>query len=287
MSDLLVLFPNDGKSTVVWDMENDKRAGVLEGNTSPYLAATPDCGIWAATCSSHDGGTAKIWNLDTMQCKATLTSAGNQSMCCLKDRLLLGSLEGPIKVWDISVNTPVALLDLQGHQGSVFGICSSETDNLLLSGSDDRSLRLWDVRTGGSVRTMEGHTSTVSSVDMDSACRTGVGGSNDKTVKTWDLGTGKCMDTFQHDHVVTSVGFHETGSAFFSLDGDRCLRFFTTFDADRRAIKTVNLKAVCGVESNPGIIGTFWNMKVVAKRDFSCLGTSFATKDTFKTMMWM
>ena len=133
-----------------------------------------------------------------------------------------------------------------------------------------------------------GHTGAVMSVGMDSACQTGVSSSmHDQTVKTWDLGTGKCIDTFQHDHIVTSVGLHESGSTFFSLDGDRCLRFFHTANADHRATQTVDLKAACGVESTPDEIwSTYWNMKVALKRDFSCFGTSFATKDSFKTMMW-
>ena len=288
MSDHLMLFPNDDMSTVVWDMEKDRRAGVLEGHTSPvFLAAITDCGRWAATYSVKETGTAKVWNMDTMQCKASLTSSRNNSMCCLKDRLLLGSRDGPIDIWDISVSTPVASLDLQGHVGHVWSICASETHNVVLSGSKDKSMRLWDVRTGRCVRTMEGHTRSFSSVSMDSACRTGVSGSSDKTVKTWDLGTGKCIDTFQHDYIVTSVGLHENGSMFFSLDMDRCLRFFTAVDADQRATKTVNLKAVCGVESTPDDAScTFWNMKVAAKRDLSALATSFVIDDSFKTFMW-
>ena len=287
MSDRLMLFPHDDKSTVVWDLENNRKAGVLEGHTSALLlAAMPDCGSWAATYSLSAPGSAKIWNLDTMQCTASLTSAGNNSMCCLKERLLLGS-EGPIKVWDVSVSTPVALLDLQGHGGHVWSICGSETHNVVLSGSKDRSMRLWDVRTGGCVRTMQGHTYGVKSVDMDSACRTGVSGSWDKTVKTWDLGTGKCIDTFQHDNCVTSVGLHESGSTFFSLDADRCLRFFDTANAGQRATKAVNLKAVCGVESALSDAAiSFWNVKVAANRDLSTIATSFVIDDRLKTLMW-
>ena len=287
MYDRLMLFPHDDVSTVVWDLENDRRAGLLEVHDCIVtLAAVPECGSIAATYS-YVGDVAKIWSLDTMQCKATLTSAGIASMCCLKDRLFLGSREGPIKVWDISVSTPVALLDLQGHEDAVWNICASETHNVVLSGSNDESMRLWDVRTGGCVRTMRGHTGEVKSVDMDSACRTGVSGSCDKTVKTWDLGTGKCIDTFHHERAVRSVGLHETGSSFFSLDADNCLNLFATADAGKRENKTVDLKAVCGLSAQYA-----FTMRVAANKDLSCIATSYINDSTTNgnrlvtSMMW-
>ena len=286
MSDRFMLFPHNDSSTVVWDLENDRRAGVLEGHDLPVnLVALSDCGSLAATYS-FAGGIAKIWSLDTMQCKATLTSAESIAMCCLKDRFFLGSQEGPIKVWDISVSTPVALLDLQGHEGNVWSMCASETHNVVLSGSYGNSMYLWDVRTGGCVRTMRGHTYGVKSVGMDSACRTGVSGSFDKTVKMWDLGTGNCIDTYQHGHPVICVGLHETGSNFFSLDADNCLNLFATADAGKRANKTVDLKAVCGLSAQYDL-----TMRVAAKKDLSCIATSYIndspTNDILLTsMMW-
>ena len=66
------------------------------------------------------------------------------------------------------------------------------------SGSSDRTVRLWDLRTGGGcVRTMEGHSRGVQSVDMDGQCRTAVSNSSDKTFKLWDLGSGRCTETFE------------------------------------------------------------------------------------------
>ena len=261
----------------------------MEVHDSPVkYAAITEKGNFAVTYSSFRQGTAKLWSLETMQCKASVESAHGQSMCCLKDRLLLGSREGPIKVWDISVSTPVALLDLQGHRSVVVSIAASETHNVVLSGSRDVQLRLWDVRTGMSVRTMEGHTNTVTSVGMDSACGIGISGSFDKTVMTWDLGTGKCIDTFQHEQEVFEVGIRETGSTFFSHDGDYCLRIFSTADAGHKATKTVNLKATCGVQKPHNTTNAFWDMKVAAKRDLSCFATSFRTisHNSSKSMMW-
>ena len=45
----------------------------------------------------------------------------------LKDRLLLGSSSGPIKVWDIGGSTPVALMDLEGLADCPWSIDASDT----------------------------------------------------------------------------------------------------------------------------------------------------------------
>jgi len=158
----------------------------------------------------------KVWSLETMQCTANLTSTSKAARL-LKDRLVLGS-EGPIKVWDIGGSTPVVLMDLQGHAGEINSIDASDSANVALSGSDDYSVRLWDLRTGQCVRLMEGHGDTVNTfsnavntVSMDSACKTAVSGSEDMTVKLWDIGSGQCIKTYQHGQCVDSVMMHESG----------------------------------------------------------------------------
>jgi len=126
----------------------------------------------------------KIWNLETMQCTADLTATRHMIITdsvLLKDRLVLGSEGGPIKVWDIGGSIPVAMMDgLQGHTGYIRSIDASDSSNVALSGSYDHSARLWDLRTGQGVRVMEGHEDEVNSVSMDSACKTAVSGSDDE-----------------------------------------------------------------------------------------------------------
>ena len=139
------------------------------------------------------------------------------SACCIDGRVLLGSADCPIKLWDVAASTPVALPDLEGHTGAVYSIKAS--GNTVLSGSSDKTVRLWDLRTGMCVRTMEGHTGVVFSVDMDGQCTKAVSGSNDKDkmVRLWDLGSGRCTATFEgHSGIVRDVVMHETGSNFLS-----------------------------------------------------------------------
>jgi WD40 repeat protein len=263
MSDRLVLYPHNGTSTAVWDMEDDRSLGLLEGHTSPVFWASINKKT-AVTISNLVNwvGPVKIWSLETMQCTANLTTTSSAAAGLLKDRLLLRSEGGPIKVWDIGGSTPVALMDLQGHTDYTFSIDASDISNVALSGSRDHSVRLWDLRTGQCVRVMEGREDQVNSVSMDSACKTAVSGSDDKTVKLWDLGSGQCIETYEHGREVCDVMMHESGSSFLSVGGG-VVKAWATASGPDRPLLDADLSALC--DPNEALVGA-------ASRDLSRVG---------------
>ena len=97
-------------------------------------------------------------------------------------------------------------------------IKAAAAGSMVLSGSEDKTLRLWDLRIGSRyVRTMGGHSRAVWSVDIDGHCHTAVSGSADKTIKLWDLGSGRCVETYEgHKGDVIYVVMHESGNSFVS-----------------------------------------------------------------------
>ena len=66
-----------------------------------------------------------------------------------------------------------------------------------LSGSEDKTLRLWEVESGKCLRTFEGHTGNVNSVCLSADGRYALSGSEDKTLRLWEVESGKCLRTFE------------------------------------------------------------------------------------------
>ena len=80
---------------------------------------------------------------------------------------------------------------LQGHTSPVFSVAFSPDGRHIVSGSNDRTIRVWDAQTGGQVgNPLQGHTSSVRSVAFSPDGRHIVSGSDDKTIRVWDAQPG-------------------------------------------------------------------------------------------------
>ncbi|HEY0556441.1 MAG TPA: hypothetical protein VGG20_19460, partial [Thermoanaerobaculia bacterium] len=87
------------------------------------------------------------------------------------------------------------LRTLEGRWGMVSSVAFDPQGGTLASGSYDRTVKLWEARSGKLLRTLEGHKDLVLSVAFDPQGGMLASGSADRTVRLWEARSGKLLRT--------------------------------------------------------------------------------------------
>ena len=83
----------------------------------------------------------------------------------------------------------------------------------VLSGSEDQTVRVWDVARGRFVASLRGHTARVNCVAFSGDGPRALSGSGDRTMRVWDVASGRCVATLRgHTDRVKSVAFNGDGT---------------------------------------------------------------------------
>ncbi|CAG2061533.1 unnamed protein product [Timema podura] len=115
------------------------------------------------------------------------------------DMVLSSSRDRSLILWKLSRsehNLGLPQKRLLGHNHFVSDIAISSDGHFALSGSWDRSLRLWDLGQGTSTRQFVDHKKDVMSVAFSADNRQIVSGSRDKSLKLWNT-LAHCKFTMQ------------------------------------------------------------------------------------------
>ncbi|KZP02221.1 WD40 repeat-like protein, partial [Athelia psychrophila] len=124
---------------------------------------------------------------------------------------------------------PPLLQVLYGHNGMVRSVCFSPDGSKIVSGSWDKTVRVWDAVTGQpAMPPLQGHEEAVHSVCFSPDGSNIASGSSDKTIWLWDAGTGQpAMPPLQgHEEAVYSVCFSPDGSKIASGSADKTIRLW-------------------------------------------------------------
>jgi WD40 repeat protein len=142
------------------------------------------------------------------------------------------------------------LYTLEGHHDWVNSIAFSPNGKLLASGSEDNTIKLWEVKTGATLRTLKkrwwrkGHDAPVRSVAFSPDGKILASGSDDNTVKLWDIKTGKVLrslpgnglcvkmvlfspdgQTLASENEMINLWDIQTGKALYTLKGQNGIAF--------------------------------------------------------------
>jgi len=173
---------------------------------------------------------------------------------------------------------------LRGHSGWVTAIATSpENGNVLVSGSRDKSIIIWDLTKeepsnfGHARRSFTGHSHFISDVVISSDGQFVLSGSWDGTLRLWDINAGVCHRQFiGHKKDVLSVAFSADNRQIVSGSRDKSIKLWNTLGQCKYTIEenghtewvscvrfTPNIpNPVEGLASKPLIVSAGWDKLV-------------------------
>ncbi|MGB3510879.1 MAG: serine/threonine-protein kinase [Microcoleaceae cyanobacterium] len=119
---------------------------------------------------------------------------------------------------------------LIGHSKWVCSVAFSPNDNIVASGSEDETIKLWQVDSGREILTISGHFGYVNSVAFSPDGKILASGSDDKTIRIWEVKTGKLLcilgdwslgEYYGHSGGVNTIAFSPDGKTLASGSQDK------------------------------------------------------------------
>ena len=214
-------------------------------------------GRWLASGGWSKDGTVRLWDLLNPDAtgqiigrivwkhenKTTHLPESITSVAFSQDGQMLASASNDktIKLLDLSrtdglswesiyVHPNIAPIVLEGHSSRVWSIGFSPNSKILASGSEDRTIRLWDLSQAEEnpklLKELEEHNFWVSSVAFSPDGKRLVSGSYDKTIRIWNLNhlDEDPIVLRGHEQSVTSVAFYPDGKTLVSGSYDNTVR---------------------------------------------------------------
>jgi len=235
-----LLALGDGSLVKVFEVETGQQIQRLN-NTAPVesLAFFPN-GQWLV---AGGGNTLKFWDVQTGKPPYASLAAAVNSVALNPDGTLLavGEDEGGVKLLlEVIKNERrffTTIKNLTGHDNSVQEVTFSSDGTLLASASQDKSLKVWQVKSGRLLQDLRGHekgswyyyggTGEVYSVAFSPDGKLLASGSSDLTIKFWEVSTGSELRTLKgHEGTVYSVAFHPSGKVLASASEDKTIKLW-------------------------------------------------------------
>lgn len=122
---------------------------------------------------------------------------------------------------------PPEKYELTGHRAPVTRVVFHPIFSLMISASEDATIKIWDFETGDYERTLKGHTDSVQDVSLDREGKLLASCSADMSVKLWDFNTYECLKTMHgHDHNVSSVTFLPSSDYILTSSRDKSIKMW-------------------------------------------------------------
>jgi WD40 repeat protein len=218
----------------IWDGKSLKLFKTFEGHSDSVLSVSWNQDGTKIVSGSVDT-TIKIWDSSTGIVLHTLEGHSSLVLSVAwshdDSKIVSGSWDNTIKVWGWTKSfllghgvTWKLLKTLEGHSDCVLSVAWNHDSSKIISGSGDKTIKIWDSYSGSVLRSLAGHSDGVTSVSWSHDGTKILSGSSDQSVKIWNSTTGVLLTTFDDfEKEVECVAWSPDGQkiAACSPDEDR------------------------------------------------------------------
>uniref|UniRef100_A0AAY5ETK4 WD repeat-containing protein 48 n=2 Tax=Electrophorus electricus TaxID=8005 RepID=A0AAY5ETK4_ELEEL len=234
----------------IWSVNQHKQ--------DPYIASMEHHTDWVndivlccngkTLISASSDTTVKVWNAHKGFCMSTLRTHKDyvKALAYAKDKELVASagLDRQIFLWDVNTltaltasNNTVTTSSLSGNKDSIYSLAMNQLGTVIVSGSTEKVLRVWDPRTCAKLMKLKGHTDNVKSLLLNRDGTQCLSGSSDGTIRLWSLGQQRCIATYRvHDEGVWALQANEAFTHVYSGGRDRKIYCTDLRNPDIRAL---------------------------------------------------
>ncbi len=200
----------------------------LSGPTDLVSALTFSADGAYLLAASADGQTIR-WELATGRI-LTVYSGGQGAVISVDirpdgERVLTGHSGGVARLWTLDGEL---LQTLQGHEGAVNAVAFSPVSAAQgLTASDDGTVRMWNLNTGGQVRVFDGHEGAVLAVAYAPDGRSFASGGDDASVRLWNPFTTQQTAIYaEHTQAVQRVQYADSNTLILTASADGTARLW-------------------------------------------------------------
>jgi hypothetical protein len=233
-----VLSGSHNGALVLWRLSTGELVRRFEGHERSVLAVafSPD---GREIASGSADGSASLWRTLSGARIRRVDTAGRsvRALAYMQDGTALFLAAGnysnqPPLVWMMDTKNGRELQRFEGHEDAVEAIALTHDGKRLLTGSADRTARLWEISSAETLKVLEGHRGGIATVAVRPDGKQAVTGSGnlipaDHALRLWDLQTGKQEGLLEgHEDALFAARFTADGRHVLSASADQSVRLW-------------------------------------------------------------